>query len=131
MPVSAPCLRCWPGRGGGAGEISRLFVDSAVLAYNISQAEDKKRMSTQPDPLGERVIITGRAYVRLIEAADVLLDHRPAWTERVLLQLVRANDSCLLFFATMIFAGRSRRYIMTISNLIRLSSLGVCHERKQ
>jgi len=88
-------------------------------------------MSTQPDPLGERVIITGRAYVRLIEAADVLLDHRPAWTERVLLQLVRANDSCLLFFATMIFAGRSRRYIMTISNLIRLSSLGVCHERKQ
>ena len=47
-------------------------------------------MSTQADQLGERVIVTGRAYVRMIEAADVLLDHRPAWTERLLLQLVRA-----------------------------------------
>ena len=35
-------------------------------------------------------IVTGRAYVRMIEAADVLLDHYPAWTERLLLQLVRA-----------------------------------------
>ncbi len=47
-------------------------------------------MSTQADQLGERVIVTGRAYVRMIEAADVLLDHRPVWTERVLLRLVRA-----------------------------------------
>jgi hypothetical protein len=28
--------------------------------------------------------------VRIIEAADVLLDHRPGWTERLLLRLVRA-----------------------------------------
>jgi hypothetical protein len=40
--------------------------------------------------LGERVIVTGRAYVRMIEAADVLLDHKPAWTERLVLRLVRA-----------------------------------------
>ena len=38
----------------------------------------------------QRGIVTGRAYVRMIEAADVLLDHRPVWTERVLLRLVRA-----------------------------------------
>jgi hypothetical protein len=47
-------------------------------------------MSTQADQLGERVIVTGRAYVRVVEAADVLLDRRPVWTERLLLQLVRA-----------------------------------------
>ena len=47
-------------------------------------------MSTQADQLGERVIVTGRAYVRMVEAADVLLAHNLAWTERVLLQLVRA-----------------------------------------
>ncbi len=44
-------------------------------------------MSTQADQLGERVIVTGRAYVRMIEAANFLLDHRPVWTERVLLGL--------------------------------------------
>ena len=43
-------------------------------------------MSTQADQLGERVIVTGRAY----EAADVLLSQNPALTERVLLRLVRA-----------------------------------------
>ena len=44
-------------------------------------------MSTQADQLGERVIVTGRAYVRMIEAADVLLSQNPAWTERVLLPI--------------------------------------------
>ena len=33
-------------------------------------------MSTKADHLGERVIVTSRAYVRLVEVADVLLDHR-------------------------------------------------------
>ena len=47
-------------------------------------------MSTQADQLGERVIVIGRAYVRIIEAADVLLDRQPVWTERLLLRLVRA-----------------------------------------
>jgi hypothetical protein len=41
-------------------------------------------MSTKADQLGERVIVTGRAYVRIVEAADVLLDRHPAWTERLL-----------------------------------------------
>jgi len=53
-------------------------------------------MSTQADQLGERAIVTGRAYVRLIEAADVLLDHRPAWTERGLLRLCRLLTTPLL-----------------------------------
>ena len=47
-------------------------------------------MSTKADQLGERVIVTGRAYVRIVEAADVLLDQRPVWTEPLLLRLVRA-----------------------------------------
>jgi len=47
-------------------------------------------METTPDQLRERMIVTGRAYVRMVEAADVLLDHRPVWTERLLLRLVRA-----------------------------------------
>ena len=42
------------------------------------------------DPIRENVITEGRAYVRIVEAADVLLDHRPTWTERLLLRLVRA-----------------------------------------
>ena len=46
-------------------------------------------MSTKADQLGERVIVTGRAYVRMVEAADVLLDRQPVWTERLLLRLVR------------------------------------------
>jgi hypothetical protein len=38
----------------------------------------------------QRVITAGRACVRLIEAADALLGYRPAWTEALLLRLVRA-----------------------------------------
>ena len=38
----------------------------------------------------QHIITFGRACVRLIEAADVLLDYRPVWTEVILLQLVRA-----------------------------------------
>jgi len=34
-------------------------------------------MSTQADQLGERTIVTGRAYVRMIKVVDVLLDYRP------------------------------------------------------
>lgn len=33
-----------------------------------------KPMSTQADETGENVITYGRTYVRLVEAADVLLD---------------------------------------------------------
>ena len=44
-------------------------------------------MSTQADQLGERVIVAGQAYVRMIEAADVLLSQNPAWTERGLMRL--------------------------------------------
>ena len=36
------------------------------------------------------IITAGRACVRLIEAADALLGYRPAWTEALLLRLVRA-----------------------------------------
>ncbi len=35
-------------------------------------------------------ITYGRACVRIIEAADVLLAREPAWTERLLLRLVRS-----------------------------------------
>ncbi len=35
------------------------------------------------------VVSTGRAYVRIIEAADLLLSRKPIWTERILLHLVR------------------------------------------
>jgi hypothetical protein len=38
----------------------------------------------------QRVITSGRAYVRLIETADALLGYRPAWTEALLLRMVRA-----------------------------------------
>ena len=53
-------------------------------------------MSTQADPLGGRVIITGRAYVRLIEAAEVLprLDRAPlvaAGAGAILSQVARAG----------------------------------------
>ena len=47
-------------------------------------------MSTQADENGENLITYGRAVVRIIEAADALLDRRPVWTERLLLRLVRA-----------------------------------------
>jgi hypothetical protein len=38
----------------------------------------------------QRVITAGRACVRLIESADALLGYRPAWTEALLLRMVRA-----------------------------------------
>ncbi len=38
----------------------------------------------------QRVITAGRAYVRLVEAANTLLGYRPAWTEALLLRLVAA-----------------------------------------
>ena len=31
----------------------------------------------------------GRAYVRMVETADALLDRQPVWTEKLLLRLVR------------------------------------------
>jgi hypothetical protein len=39
-------------------------------------------MSTKADQLGERGIVTGRAYVRMVEVADVLLDRWPERRER-------------------------------------------------
>jgi hypothetical protein len=38
----------------------------------------------------QRVVTAGRACVRLIEAADALLGYRPAWTEALLLRMVRS-----------------------------------------
>ncbi len=48
-------------------------------------------MSTQldADSIKENMITTGRAYVRLVEASDLLLDRQPVWTERLLLRFVR------------------------------------------
>jgi hypothetical protein len=43
-----------------------------------------------PEQITSNMITTGRAYVRLVEAADVLLDRQPVWTERLLLRFVRA-----------------------------------------
>jgi hypothetical protein len=37
----------------------------------------------------QHVITAGRAYVRLIEAADALLGYRPAWTEALLSRRLR------------------------------------------
>jgi hypothetical protein len=37
----------------------------------------------------QRVITSGRAYVRLIEAADALLGYCPAWTEALLSRRLR------------------------------------------
>ena len=47
-------------------------------------------MDKNADHIRENVITTGRAYVRIVEAADLLLDRNPVWTERALLRLVRA-----------------------------------------
>ncbi len=43
-----------------------------------------------PEEQLDRVITASRACVRIIEAADALLDKDPVWTERLLLRLVRA-----------------------------------------
>jgi len=42
-----------------------------------------------PEQRVGNVITYGRACVRIIEAADLLLGRDPAWTERLLLRLVR------------------------------------------
>lgn len=47
------------------------------------------KMNQSSDPILHNVITTGRACVRIIEAADVLLERKPVWTERLLLRLVR------------------------------------------
>ena len=47
-------------------------------------------MDIEGDQTRENVITTGRAYVRIVEAVDVLLSRNPVWTERLLLRLVRA-----------------------------------------
>lgn len=48
-------------------------------------------MTLKPDPqqIVEKLVSVGRCYVRLIDAADILLPYEPAWTERFLLRLVR------------------------------------------
>ena len=60
------------------------------------------RMSTKADQLGERVIVTGRAYVRMVEAADVLLGRQPVWTERLLLRLTRATSPRAFFVCPLV-----------------------------
>ena len=45
---------------------------------------------SQADLTLQNVITTGRAYVRMVEAADALLADEPVWTERLLLRLVRS-----------------------------------------
>ncbi len=43
-----------------------------------------------PEKRVENVITEGRACVRIIEAADLLLSRNPVWTEKLLLRLVRS-----------------------------------------
>ena len=43
-----------------------------------------------PEQTVNNVVTFRRAYVRIIEAADLLLDRRPVWTEWLLLRLARA-----------------------------------------
>ncbi len=38
----------------------------------------------------QRVITAGRAALRLAESADIMLSYDPAWTERLLLRMVRS-----------------------------------------
>lgn len=47
------------------------------------------KAGSPPAEVRSKVITQGRAYVHLIEAADLLLERNPAWTERLLLRLVR------------------------------------------
>jgi hypothetical protein len=49
----------------------------------------KRKMNQSPDQILHNVITAGRACVRIVEAADVLLERDPVWTERWLLRLVR------------------------------------------
>ncbi len=46
--------------------------------------------TSTPEQLVSNVVSMGRAYVRLVESADVLLARNPVWTERLLLRMVRA-----------------------------------------
>ena len=43
-----------------------------------------------PSQILSNTITAGRATVRLIEAADLLLSRDPVWTEKLLLRLVRS-----------------------------------------
>jgi hypothetical protein len=45
---------------------------------------------TEAEKIVENLIRVGRAAVRIVEAADILLSFRPVWTERLQLQMVRA-----------------------------------------
>ena len=48
-------------------------------------------MSTNltPEQILQNTIALGRAYVRMVETADALLERQPFWTEWLLLRLVR------------------------------------------
>ncbi len=43
-----------------------------------------------PEQRISNVVSMGRAYVRLVESADLLLTRNPVWTECFLLRMVRA-----------------------------------------
>ena len=43
-----------------------------------------------PEQIQERVTRFGRTCVRMVEATDVMLSFEPEWTERLLLQMVKA-----------------------------------------
>jgi hypothetical protein len=48
------------------------------------------KASNISNEIRDKVITQGRAYVRLIEATDLLLTGHLAWTERLLLRLVHS-----------------------------------------
>jgi hypothetical protein len=43
-----------------------------------------------PEEIISNAVGLGRAYVRMVETADALLDRKPFWTEKFLLRIVRA-----------------------------------------
>jgi len=43
-----------------------------------------------PEEVKQNVIAVGRAYIRLIESADTLLERQPALLERLILRVVRS-----------------------------------------
>jgi len=61
-----------------------------MTKYSVSAQQPTANTPPASEHVVQNVIALGRAYVRLVESANALLERKPFWTERLLLRMVRA-----------------------------------------
>jgi hypothetical protein len=101
--------------------VAVVAAGGAAVAEHAGPDRGERTLNTSHQP----IITSGRACVRLIEAADALLGYRPAWTEALFVAHGAGALSAPAARADRDAAGRNGAEILATSEKIEGAGAGV------